>query len=93
MDSLKNNGTNNLLIFDDSCEDICISKAFVDNATAGRHCGMSTIHIRHNLFHQNKLGRDLELQNTQDVLFKSPGDLLPISTLSVHLELGSELVD
>ena len=29
-DSLKNNGTKYLLIFDDSCEEICNSKAFVD---------------------------------------------------------------
>ena len=36
IDSLKNNGTKYLVIFDDSCEDICNSKAFVDNATAGR---------------------------------------------------------
>ena len=32
IDSLKNNGTKYLLIFDDSCEEICISKAFVDIA-------------------------------------------------------------
>ena len=35
IDSLKNNGTKYLLIFDDSCDEICISKAFVDIATAG----------------------------------------------------------
>ena len=35
IDSLKNNGTKYLLIFGDSCKEICISKAFVDNATAG----------------------------------------------------------
>ena len=29
VDSLKNNGTKYLLIFDDSCEEICLSKAFV----------------------------------------------------------------
>ena len=34
IDSLKNNGTKYLLIFDDSCEEICNSKAFVDTATA-----------------------------------------------------------
>ena len=59
IDSLKNNGTKYLLIFDDSCEEICNSKAFVDIATAGRHRGLSTIYIKHNLFHQSKLGRDL----------------------------------
>ena len=37
IDSLKNNDTKHLLIFDASCEEICNSKAFVDIATAGRH--------------------------------------------------------
>ena len=93
IDSLKNNGSKYLLIFDDSCEKICISKAFVYNATAGRHRGLSTIYIKHNLFHQSKLGRDLELQNTHIVLFKSPRDVMQVTTLSTQLGLGSELVD
>ena len=59
---LKNNATNYLFIFDNSCEEICNSKAFVDIATAGRHRGLSTIYIKHKLFHQSKLGRDAELQ-------------------------------
>ena len=37
IDSLKNNGTKYWPIFDDSFEEICKSKAFVDIATAGRH--------------------------------------------------------
>ena len=37
IDSLKNNGTKYLLVFDDSCEEICNSKVFVDIANAGRH--------------------------------------------------------
>ena len=93
IDSLKNNGTKYLLIFDDSCEKICNSKAFVDIATAGRHRGLSTIYIKHNLFHQSKLGRDVELQNTHIVLFKSPRDVMQVTTLSTRLGLGSELVD
>ena len=39
IDSLKNNGPKYLLIFDNSCEKICNSKAFVGIATAGRHRG------------------------------------------------------
>ena len=93
IDSLKNNGTKYLLIFDDSCEEICNSKAFVDIATAGRHRGLSTIYIKHNLFHQSKLGTDVELQNTHIVLFKSPRDVLQVTTLSTQLGLGSELGD
>ena len=91
--SYKNNGTNYLLIFDDSYEEICNSKAFVDIATAGRHRGLSTIYIKHNLFHQSKLGRDVELQNTHIVLFKSPRDVMQVTTLNTQLGLGSELVD
>ena len=87
IDSLKNNGTKYLLIFDNSCEEICTSKAFVDIATAGRHRGLSTIYIKHNLFHQSKLGRDVKLQNTHIVLFKSPHDVMQVTTLSKQLVL------
>ena len=93
IDSLKNNGTKYLLIFDNSCEEFCNSKAFVDIATAGRHRGLSTIYIKHNFFHQSKLGKDVELQNTHIVLFKSPRDVMQVTTLSTQLGLGSELVD
>ena len=93
IDSLKNNGTKYLLIFDDSCEEICNSKAFVDIATAGRHRSLSTIYIKHNLFHQSKLGKDVELKNTHIDLFKSPRDIMQVTTLSTQLCLGSELVD
>ena len=88
IDSLKNNGTKYLLIFDDSCEEICNSKAFVDIATAGRHRGLSTIYIKHHFFHQSKLGRDVELQNTHIVPFKSPRDVMQVTTLSTQLGLG-----
>ena len=93
IDSLKNNGTKHLLIFDDSCEEICNSKAVVDIPTAGRHPGLSTIYIKYNLFHQSKLGRDVALQNTHIVLFKSPRDEMQVITLGTQLGLGSELVD
>ena len=93
IDSLKNNGTKYLLMFDNSCEEICNSKVFVDIATARRHRGLSTIYLKHNLFHQSKLGRDVELQNTHIVLFKSSRDVMQVFTLSTQLGLGSELVD
>ena len=48
--SLGNNSTKYLFLFHDSCEEICISKAFFDIATSGRHRGLSTIYIKHNLF-------------------------------------------
>ena len=74
-----------------SCREITNSKQFVKFATAVRHRGLNTIYIKHNLFHQSKLGRDVELQNTHIVLFKSPRDVLQINTLSQQLGLGSQL--
>ena len=91
--SLKNNGTKYLLVSDNSCEEICNSKTFVDIATAGRHRGLSAICIKHNLFHQSRLGREVELQNTHIVRFKSPRDAMRGTTLSSQLGLVSELVD
>ena len=80
-----------MLKFDDSCEEILNSKQFVKIASAGRHRVLNTIYIKHNLFHQSKLGRDVELQNTHIVLFKSRRDVLQIDTLSQQLGLGSQL--
>ena len=83
----------NIYIFEDSCEEICISKAFVDIAAAGRHRGLCSIYIKHKLFHQSKPGRYFELQDTHIVLFKSSRDVIQVSTLSAQLGLGSKLVD
>ena len=91
IEQLPNNAKKYLLIFDDSCEEIFNSKEFVKVATAGRHRGLNTIYIKHNLFHKSKLGRDVELQNTHIVLFKSPRDVLQINTLGTQLGLGSQL--
>ena len=87
IENLPKNGTKYLLIFEESCEEISISKQFVNLATAGRHRGLHTIYIKHNLFHQITLGRDVELQKTHIVLFKSPRDVLQIKTLSQQLDL------
>ena len=93
IDSLKKNGTQFLLIYDNSCADICNSNAFVDIATAGRHRGLSTIYIKHNPLHQSKQGRDVDLQNTHIVPFKSPREVMQVTTLSTQLGLGAKLVD
>ena len=93
IDLLKNNGTKYLLILDDYCEMICNSKSFVDIATAGRQRSLSTIYIKHNLFHQIKIGREVELEKTHIVLFKTPRDLMQVTTLSTQLGFDSELVD
>ena len=93
INSLKKNGTKYLLIFADSCAEICNSKVFADIATNGRHRGFSIIYFKHNVFRQRKLGRDVELQNTHIVLLKSLRDVLQVATLSVQLGLGSTIVD
>lgn len=89
--SLPNNHTRYLLIFDDSCEEICRSKEFQTIATAGRHKKLSVIYIKHNLFHKSPLGRDIELQLTHIILFKNPRDVQQVKVLSKQLGLGSEL--
>ena len=34
---------------------------FFDTDSAGKSCDLSTIYIKHNLFHRSKLGRDVEI--------------------------------
>ena len=93
INSLKNNGTKYLLIFDDSCAEICNSEEIVDIVTAGRHRRFRSIYIKHNLFHQSRLWRDVELQSTHIVLFKSLRNVHHVATLSWQLGLRSALVD
>ena len=93
INSLKKNCTKCLLSFDDSCEENCSTKEFLDLATAGTRRGFSTIYIKLNLFHQSKLGRNVALENTHIVLFKSPRDVHQVATLSAQLGLESALVD
>ena len=93
FDSLKTNATKYLVFFDDSCEKISASNTFADDVAARRHRGLSTSYIKHNLFHKKKHGRELELQTSLIVFFKSLRDVMQVSTLSAQLGLGSELVD
>ena len=72
---------------------ICKSKAFFDIATAGRHLGLSSVYIKHNLFHQGNFGGDVELQDMHIVLFMSSRDVMQVSKLSSQMGLGSQLVD
>ena len=90
---MKNNGTKYFLISDDSCEEICNSKAVIDNVTAGKRRGLGTFYIEHILFHQRKLRRDVELQNTHSVLSDSLRDVMQVSMLIAQLGRGLEIVD
>ena len=65
----------------------------MDTTTASSHQGFSTVYIKCNLFHQSKPGKDVELQNTHFVPFKSPRDGHQDATIKVQLGLGSALVD
>ena len=91
IDELPNDGTNYLLIFDDSCAEISKNNRFEKIATSGRHKKLSVIYIKHNLFHKSALGRDIELQNTHIVLFKSPRDIQQITRFAQQLGLGKHL--
>ena len=55
---------NCLLVFDDSCEEIYQEQAFVKLAVAGRHRKLHCIFVKHNLFHQSKWSRTIDLNNT-----------------------------
>ena len=91
IENLPNDGTNYLLNFDNSCDEISRSKQFEKIATAGTHRKLNCIYIKHNLFHERAFGRDTELQNTHIVLFKSPRDVRQIDVLGKQLGLGNTL--
>ena len=74
FDSLRN-VENNLLAFDDSCEEIYNDKDFVKLATAGRHRGLNVIYVKPNLFQQSRWSRTIDLNTSHIFLFKSPRDI------------------
>ena len=59
---------NCLVVFDDSCEEIYNEKEFVKLATAGRHRGVHVIFVKHNLYHQSKKSRTIDLNTTHIIL-------------------------
>ena len=83
IDSLKNNGTKYFKKF-------TIQRPLLTLPRLGDIgvWAQSTLNTKHNLFHQSKLGRDVELQNTHIVLFKSPGEVMQVTTLSTQLGLA-----
>ena len=81
IESLSNDGTNYLINFDDSCDEIYRCKEFEKKAFAGRHRKLICIYIKRNLLHESANGKDIQLQNTRNVLFKSPRDVQQIDVL------------
>ena len=73
------------MIFDDSCEEIFNDKDFVKIATSGRHQKLHVINVKHNLFHQSKWSRTIDLNSTHIVLFKSLRDIQQIEYLGKQL--------
>ena len=92
IDALKTNATKCSLLFDDSCGKICNSKAIVDKANGGKERGLRTFYFEHKLFHQSKLGRDVELESTHIVFSKPPRDKMRVGTFDALLGLGSKLI-
>ena len=75
-----------LLVLDDSCEENYQEKEFAKLAVAGRHKKVHCIFVRHNLFHQSKWSRTIDLKTTHIILFKSPRDLQQIDHLGTQLK-------
>ena len=85
--------SNCLLIFDDSCEEIYEDKSFLKIAVSGRHKKLHVIFVKHNLFHQSKQSRTIDLNTTHLVLFNSPRDVQQISFLGKQLNKTDFLRD
>ena len=68
-----------LLIYDNSCEEIFNDKEFVKIATSGRYRKLLVIYVKHNLFHQSKWSRTIDL-------FKSLHDIQQIEHLGKQLK-------
>lgn len=85
--------TDCLLVFDDSCEEIYNDRRFLKLATAGRHQNLHVIYIKHNLFHQSKNSRTIDLNTTHVILFNSPRDVNQIKYFGKQLNLTKFLED
>ena len=93
IDSLKTTVQSTCQFLTSLVKRFAVQKPLLTLPQLGKHRGLSTIYIKHNLFHKSKVGRDVELQNTHIVPFKSPRDVMQETPPGAHLNLGSELVD
>ena len=84
---------NCLLIFDDSCEEIYEDKRFLKIATSGRHKKINVIFVKHNLFHQSKNSRTIDLNTTHVILFNSPRDVNQITYFGKQMNKAEFLKD
>ena len=73
------NLSNCFLTFDNLCEEIFNDKE------SGRHRKLLVIYVKHNLFHQSKWSRIIDLNTTHIILFKSLRDIQQIEYLGKQL--------
>ena len=60
-------------------------KNFAKNAVSGRHRGINSIFVKHNLYHQSKWSRTIDFNTTHIILFNSPRDTHQIEYLGRQL--------
>ena len=77
---------NRLSVFDDSCEELYQEKDFDKIAVAGGHGKIGCIFVKHNLFHQSKWSRTIDLNTTHIVIFNSPRDEQQVEHFGGQLE-------
>ena len=82
-----------LSIFYPSREENFIVKVLFDNLAKKGHRRLTSLHVTYNLFKESILVRDIKLQNTHIFLFKTPREVMQVSSLNAQLGLESELVD
>ena len=73
------------MIVDDSCEEMFHDKEFVKIATSGWHQKPRVIYVKHNLFHQSRWSRKIDLNTTHIVLFKSLRDIQQVEYLGKQM--------
>ena len=79
--------------FDDFCKEISHSFVLGDIATVRKNQGLNTIHLKHKLSNESKLGQHFELQITHIFLVESSCDVMEVRKLSAQFGLRSEVVD
>ena len=77
--------TRYLLIFDDVCQHAAKKVEFLNLATSGRHRNLHVMLVKHNLYHQSKFSKTIDLNTAQIILFKSPRDQDQIGYLGRQL--------
>ena len=81
----------NLLVFEDSCEENFIDTEFFKLATAGRHRSITVVYVKDNFFQLSKWSRTIDLNTTHNMFFRSPRDMQQITYIGKQLNNTSFL--